>query len=77
MADSGTQVSTVAAGTVGYVTPEYGQTWRATVKGDTYSYDVLMSPDACHRERGLARDGEGGLARQQEGHDGSTRSAFF
>ncbi|KAH0463970.1 hypothetical protein IEQ34_006756 [Dendrobium chrysotoxum] len=36
-----THVSTVVAGTVGYVAPEYGQTWRATRKGDVYSFGVL------------------------------------
>ncbi|KAG9439714.1 hypothetical protein H6P81_019879 [Aristolochia fimbriata] len=34
-------VSTMIAGTVGYVAPEYGQTWRATTKGDVYSFGVL------------------------------------
>ncbi|KAF0907152.1 hypothetical protein E2562_015675 [Oryza meyeriana var. granulata] len=37
-----THVSTMVAGTVGYVAPEYGQTWRATTKGDVYSYGVLL-----------------------------------
>lgn len=35
-------VSTMVAGTVGYVAPEYGQTWQATTKGDVYSYGVLV-----------------------------------
>ncbi|XP_068653789.1 probable LRR receptor-like serine/threonine-protein kinase At1g74360 [Aristolochia californica] len=34
-------VSTMIAGTVGYVAPEYGHTWRATTKGDVYSFGVL------------------------------------
>ncbi|ERN16864.1 probable LRR receptor-like serine/threonine-protein kinase At1g74360 [Amborella trichopoda] len=37
-----THVSTVVAGTVGYVAPEYGQTWKATTKGDVYSFGVLV-----------------------------------
>jgi serine/threonine protein kinase len=42
-------VSTVVAGTVGYVAPEYGQTWRATNKGDVYSYGVLLMELATGR----------------------------
>jgi serine/threonine protein kinase len=42
-------VSTVVAGTVGYVAPEYGQTWRATTKGDVYSYGVLLMELATGR----------------------------
>ncbi|XP_077211474.1 leucine-rich repeat protein kinase family protein [Tasmannia lanceolata] len=34
-------VSTIIAGTIGYVAPEYGRTWRATTKGDVYSFGVL------------------------------------
>ncbi|XP_068657420.1 probable LRR receptor-like serine/threonine-protein kinase At1g74360 isoform X2 [Aristolochia californica] len=34
-------VSTMIAGTVGYVAPEYGNTWRATTKGDVYSFGIL------------------------------------
>jgi len=37
------------AGTVGYVAPEYGQTWRATTKGDVYSYGVLLMELATGR----------------------------
>jgi serine/threonine protein kinase len=44
-----THVSTVVAGTVGYVAPEYGQTWRATTKGDVYSYGVLLMELATGR----------------------------
>ncbi|XP_066395193.1 probable LRR receptor-like serine/threonine-protein kinase At1g74360 [Miscanthus floridulus] len=44
-----THVSTVVAGTVGYVPPEYGQTWRATTKGDVYSYGVLLMELATGR----------------------------
>jgi hypothetical protein len=36
-----TQVNTVETSMVGYMAPEYGQTWRATAKGGVYSYDVL------------------------------------
>eukprot|EP01018_Ginkgo_biloba_P014145 Gb_32788 [translate_table: standard] len=35
-------VSTVVAGTLGYVPPEYSQSWRATTKGDVYSYGVVL-----------------------------------
>uniref|UniRef100_A0A0D9X137 non-specific serine/threonine protein kinase n=1 Tax=Leersia perrieri TaxID=77586 RepID=A0A0D9X137_9ORYZ len=44
-----THVSTMVAGTVGYVAPEYGQTWRATTKGDVYSYGVLVMELATGR----------------------------
>ncbi|VAH44187.1 unnamed protein product [Triticum turgidum subsp. durum] len=44
-----THVSTVVAGTVGYVAPEYAQTWRATTKGDVYSYGVLLMELATGR----------------------------
>ncbi|KAH7529005.1 hypothetical protein FEM48_Zijuj05G0137700 [Ziziphus jujuba var. spinosa] len=42
-------VSTMVAGTVGYVAPEYGQTWHATTKGDVYSYGVLAMELATGR----------------------------
>ncbi|CAI8596268.1 unnamed protein product [Vicia faba] len=42
-------VSTVVAGTVGYVAPEYGQTWQATTKGDVYSFGVLIMELATGR----------------------------
>ncbi|KAL2935275.1 hypothetical protein RDABS01_018393 [Bienertia sinuspersici] len=43
MVDAGeTHVSTTVAGTVGYVAPEYSQTWQATTKGDVYSFGVLV-----------------------------------
>ncbi|XP_010537381.1 PREDICTED: probable LRR receptor-like serine/threonine-protein kinase At1g74360 isoform X2 [Tarenaya hassleriana] len=42
-------VSTVIAGTVGYVAPEYGQTWQATTRGDVYSYGVLIMELATGR----------------------------
>ncbi|OWM65254.1 probable LRR receptor-like serine/threonine-protein kinase At1g74360 [Punica granatum] len=42
-------VSTVVAGTIGYVAPEYGQTWRATTKGDVYSFGVLAMELATGR----------------------------
>ncbi|CAM0906586.1 unnamed protein product [Alopecurus aequalis] len=75
-----THVSTVVAGTVGYVAPEYGQTWRATTKGDVYSYGVLLMELATGRRavdvgeeeclvdwaRRTAKEG-----RKQQGEDGS------
>lgn len=42
-------VSTVIAGTIGYVAPEYGQTWQATIRGDVYSYGVLAMELATGR----------------------------
>ncbi|KAG2254199.1 hypothetical protein Bca52824_084335 [Brassica carinata] len=42
-------VSTVIAGTIGYVAPEYGQTWQATTRGDVYSYGVLVMELATGR----------------------------
>ncbi|KAF7806226.1 putative LRR receptor-like serine/threonine-protein kinase [Senna tora] len=42
-------VSTMVAGTVGYVAPEYGHTWQATTKGDVYSYGVLAMELATGR----------------------------
>ncbi|RZR70935.1 hypothetical protein BHM03_00002436 [Ensete ventricosum] len=51
-----THVSTVVAGTVGYVAPEYGRTWRATTRGDVYSYGVLAMELATGRR--AVDDGE-------------------
>ena len=39
---SDSHVSTVVAGTLGYVPPEYYHTCRATPKGDIYSFGVVM-----------------------------------
>ncbi|GMH01369.1 hypothetical protein Nepgr_003208 [Nepenthes gracilis] len=44
-----THVSTTVAGTVGYIAPEYGQTWQATTKGDVYSFGVLAMELATGR----------------------------
>ncbi|KAL3513123.1 hypothetical protein ACH5RR_025840 [Cinchona calisaya] len=45
----GSHVSTMVAGTIGYVAPEYGQLWHATTKGDVYSYGVLVMELATGR----------------------------
>ena len=37
-----THVSTGIAGTFGYIPPEYGQSWKVTLKGDVYSYGVIL-----------------------------------
>ncbi|KAL8225706.1 hypothetical protein R6Q57_018263 [Mikania cordata] len=42
-------ISTMVAGTIGYVAPEYGQTWQATTKGDVYSYGILVMELATGR----------------------------
>ncbi|KAK9054458.1 hypothetical protein SSX86_025536 [Deinandra increscens subsp. villosa] len=45
----GSHVSTMVAGTIGYVAPEYGITCKATTKGDVYSYGVLVMELATGR----------------------------
>ncbi|KAF3323243.1 putative LRR receptor-like serine/threonine-protein kinase [Carex littledalei] len=42
-------VSTIIAGTVGYVAPEYVHTWRVTTKGDVYSFGMLLMELATGR----------------------------
>lgn len=37
-----THVTTELAGTLGYIPPEYGQAWVATLRGDMYSFGVVM-----------------------------------
>ncbi|XP_057439732.1 tyrosine-sulfated glycopeptide receptor 1-like [Lotus japonicus] len=37
-----THVSTELVGTLGYIPPEYGQAWIATLRGDIYSLGVVM-----------------------------------
>ncbi|KAM0880465.1 hypothetical protein ACQ4PT_033554 [Festuca glaucescens] len=40
--DAHTHISTVAAGTVGYVDPEYHATFQLTVKTDVYSFGIVL-----------------------------------
>jgi hypothetical protein len=37
-----THVSTELVGTLGYIPPEYGQAWVATLRGDIYSFGVVL-----------------------------------
>ncbi|XP_041014691.1 tyrosine-sulfated glycopeptide receptor 1 [Juglans microcarpa x Juglans regia] len=37
-----THVTTELVGTLGYIPPEYGQSWAATLRGDMYSFGVVM-----------------------------------
>nr|XP_051195030.1 tyrosine-sulfated glycopeptide receptor 1-like isoform X1 [Lolium perenne] len=37
-----THVTTELVGTMGYIPPEYGQAWIATLRGDIYSFGVVM-----------------------------------
>ncbi|KAI0499261.1 hypothetical protein KFK09_020164 [Dendrobium nobile] len=37
-----THVTTELVGTLGYIPPEYGQTWVATLRGDIYSFGVVL-----------------------------------
>ncbi|KAM0854615.1 hypothetical protein ACQ4PT_050326 [Festuca glaucescens] len=37
-----THVTTELAGTMGYIPPEYGQSWVATLRGDMYSFGVVL-----------------------------------
>ncbi|XP_052181506.1 tyrosine-sulfated glycopeptide receptor 1-like isoform X4 [Diospyros lotus] len=37
-----THVTTELVGTLGYIPPEYGQAWIATLRGDIYSFGVVM-----------------------------------
>ncbi|XP_058108813.1 tyrosine-sulfated glycopeptide receptor 1 [Magnolia sinica] len=37
-----THVTTQLVGTLGYIPPEYGQAWVATLRGDIYSFGVVM-----------------------------------
>nr|GMC55300.1 probable LRR receptor-like serine/threonine-protein kinase At1g74360 [Ipomoea batatas] len=80
MDSSKTHVSTMMAGTVGYVAPEYGQTWQATTRGDVYSYGVLAMELATGRRavdggeecllewaRRVMGDGRQGFSRLAEG----------
>ncbi|KAL7106030.1 hypothetical protein ACP275_07G084900 [Erythranthe tilingii] len=53
-------VSTVLAGTFGYIPPEYGQAMVATTKGDVYSFGVVMLELVTGREPIGQADVEGG-----------------
>uniref|UniRef100_A0ACD5ZA74 Uncharacterized protein n=1 Tax=Avena sativa TaxID=4498 RepID=A0ACD5ZA74_AVESA len=37
-----THVTTELVGTMGYIPPEYGQSWVATLRGDIYSFGVVL-----------------------------------
>lgn len=37
-----THVTTELVGTLGYIPPEYGQAWVATLRGDIYSFGIVM-----------------------------------
>ncbi|CAI9753686.1 unnamed protein product [Fraxinus pennsylvanica] len=37
-----THVTTELVGTIGYIPPEYSQSWIATLRGDVYSFGVVM-----------------------------------
>lgn len=37
-----THVTTELVGTLGYIPPEYGQSWVATLRGDIYSFGVVL-----------------------------------
>ncbi|KAF3782142.1 putative LRR receptor-like serine/threonine-protein kinase [Nymphaea thermarum] len=52
-------VSTLIAGSVGYVAPEYGQSWRATTRGDVYSYGVVVMEIVTGRTAIGGGDGDG------------------
>ncbi|CAA0838645.1 Probable L-type lectin-domain containing receptor kinase S.7 [Striga hermonthica] len=51
-------VSTLTAGTMGYLAPEYLQYGKATEKTDVFSYGVVILELACGR-RPIEREGEG------------------
>ncbi|KAL8481048.1 hypothetical protein ACS0TY_027545 [Phlomoides rotata] len=53
-------VSTVLAGSFGYIPPEYGQAMVATAKGDVYSFGVVMMEVVTGRAPTGQEDGEGG-----------------
>ncbi|XP_074586518.1 leucine-rich repeat receptor protein kinase MSP1-like [Curcuma longa] len=61
-----THVSTQVAGTMGYMAPEYWEgATTATVKGDVYSFGILMLEVATRRRPNLGVRQEGGGGRKE------------